>query len=112
MGHASSIRISRLLKDFAITERLKLQFRAEFSMLSINVNFGQPQNYLGSLAPRDRSRPRTVRESYNSLSNLHSEASGSRQVAHKSFPEALQLTGRLFFQNLQSDKAGDVRSSP
>jgi hypothetical protein len=37
-----------LLKDFAITERLRTQFRAEFFNAFNNVNFMQPQNYLGS----------------------------------------------------------------
>ena len=37
-----------LLKDFAIIERVKIQFRAEFFNAFNNVNFGQPQNYLGS----------------------------------------------------------------
>jgi hypothetical protein len=37
-----------LLKDFAITERWRLQFRAEFFNAFNNVNFSQPQNYLGS----------------------------------------------------------------
>ncbi len=37
-----------LLKNFAITERAKLQFRAEFFNTFNNVNFGQPLNYLGS----------------------------------------------------------------
>lgn len=37
-----------LLKHFAITERWNLQFRAEFFNAFNNVNFGQPQNYLGS----------------------------------------------------------------
>ena len=37
-----------LLKDFNIIERLKVQFRAEFFNAFNNVNFGLPQNYLGS----------------------------------------------------------------
>jgi hypothetical protein len=37
-----------LLKNFAITERWKLQFRAEFFNAFNNVNFWQPGNYLGS----------------------------------------------------------------
>lgn len=37
-----------LLKAFAISERCNLQFRAEFFNAFNNVNFGQPQNYLGS----------------------------------------------------------------
>jgi hypothetical protein len=37
-----------LLKDFAIVERLRLQFRAEFFNAFNNVNFNLPQNYLGS----------------------------------------------------------------
>jgi hypothetical protein len=37
-----------LLKNFALLERMSLQFRAEFFNAFNNVNFGQPQNYLGS----------------------------------------------------------------
>jgi hypothetical protein len=37
-----------LLKDFAITERIRTQFRAEFFNVFNNVNFGQPGNSLGS----------------------------------------------------------------
>jgi hypothetical protein len=37
-----------LIKDFAVVERIKLRFRAEFFNAFNNVNFGQPQNYLGS----------------------------------------------------------------
>jgi len=37
-----------LLKDFAIIEPVRTQFRAEFFNAFNNVNFGQPQNYLGS----------------------------------------------------------------
>ncbi|HEY7306862.1 MAG TPA: TonB-dependent receptor [Bryobacteraceae bacterium] len=37
-----------LLKNFAIVERASLQFRAEFFNVFNNVNFSQPQNYLGS----------------------------------------------------------------
>jgi hypothetical protein len=44
---AFSIRISAL-KDFAITERWRLQFRAKFFNAFNNVNFGQPGHYLGS----------------------------------------------------------------
>jgi len=39
-----------LLKNFRIVERATLQFRAEFFNAFNNVNFGQPQNYLGSSA--------------------------------------------------------------
>jgi hypothetical protein len=39
-----------LLKNFAIVERVRVQFRAEFFNAFNNVNFGQPQNYLGSPA--------------------------------------------------------------
>ena len=39
-----------LIKNFAIIERVKIQFRAEFFNAFNNVNFGQPQNYLGSPA--------------------------------------------------------------
>jgi carboxypeptidase family protein/TonB-dependent receptor-like protein len=37
-----------LLKNFAISERINLQFRAEFFNAFNNVNFGAPHNYLGS----------------------------------------------------------------
>jgi hypothetical protein len=37
-----------LLKDFAVVERMKIQFRAEFFNAFNNVNFSQRQNYLGS----------------------------------------------------------------
>jgi len=37
-----------LLKNFALVERMSLQFRAEFFNVFNNVNFSQPQNYLGS----------------------------------------------------------------
>lgn len=37
-----------LLKNFAIVERVSLQFGAEFFNVFNNVNFGQPNNYLGS----------------------------------------------------------------
>lgn len=37
-----------LLKNFALVERMALQFRAEFFNLFNNVNFNSPQNYLGS----------------------------------------------------------------
>jgi Carboxypeptidase regulatory-like domain len=37
-----------LLKNFAIVERSTLQFRAEFFNAFNNVNFNNPQNYLGS----------------------------------------------------------------
>jgi carboxypeptidase family protein/TonB-dependent receptor-like protein len=37
-----------LLRNFAITERFSLQFRAEFFNAFNNVNFGLPHNYLGS----------------------------------------------------------------
>jgi len=39
-----------LLKNFAVVERVRVQFRAEFFNAFNNVNFGQPQNYLGSPA--------------------------------------------------------------
>jgi hypothetical protein len=35
-----------ILKDFAITERGKLQFRAEFSNAFNQVNFSAPNNYM------------------------------------------------------------------
>ena len=37
-----------LLKDFAIVERVRLQFRAEFFNAFNNVNFGMPGNFLGT----------------------------------------------------------------
>jgi carboxypeptidase family protein len=37
-----------LLKNFALLERMSLQFRAEFFNAFNNVNFSQPQNYLGT----------------------------------------------------------------
>ncbi len=37
-----------LLKNFSLVERVSLQFRAEFFNVFNNVNFGNPQNYLGS----------------------------------------------------------------
>jgi Carboxypeptidase regulatory-like domain/TonB dependent receptor len=37
-----------LLKNFALVERTSLQFRAEFFNAFNNVNFSNPQNYLGS----------------------------------------------------------------
>ncbi|MBO0723845.1 MAG: hypothetical protein J2P41_23675, partial [Blastocatellia bacterium] len=37
-----------MLRNFAITERISLQFRAEFFNAFNNVNFGLPHNYLGS----------------------------------------------------------------
>jgi hypothetical protein len=37
-----------LLKDFALVERARLQFRAEFFNAFNDVNFSPPQNYLGS----------------------------------------------------------------
>jgi len=37
-----------LLKDFAVIERMKIQFRSEFFNAFNDVNFSQPQNYLGS----------------------------------------------------------------
>ncbi len=37
-----------LLKNFAVVERVAVQFRAEFFNVFNNVNFSNPQNYLGS----------------------------------------------------------------
>lgn len=60
-----------LLKDFAILERLKLQFRAEFFNAFNNVNFNQPQNYLGS--------------------------AGTGQITSANSPRILQLAMKLAF---------------
>jgi hypothetical protein len=37
-----------LLKNFTVTERIAVQFRSEFFNIFNNVNFAQPQNYLGT----------------------------------------------------------------
>jgi hypothetical protein len=36
------------LKDFGITERTRIQFRAEMSNAFNQVNFGAPENYMTS----------------------------------------------------------------
>ncbi|MFN7999066.1 MAG: carboxypeptidase regulatory-like domain-containing protein [Bryobacteraceae bacterium] len=60
-----------LLKNFAVIERMKIQFRAEFFNAFNNVNFGQPQNYLGS--------------------------SGTGQITSAGNPRILQLALKLSF---------------
>jgi hypothetical protein len=46
-----------LLKNFALLERMSLQFRAEFFNAFNNVNFSQPQNYLGTNGTGRSRRP-------------------------------------------------------
>jgi len=47
-GPASSTSDFAILKDFAVTESHKVQFRAEFSNAFNQVNFSDPENYMTS----------------------------------------------------------------
>ena len=50
MGRAYSIRIGHSSKNTKVTERVSIQFRAEFFNMFNSVNFGSPDNILTDTA--------------------------------------------------------------